>query len=269
MDTCLAGLNDITIDDVNSCFRNKILINIGHSYSLPGKCDKIFSNTDTVLGGRYKIMDHQDDRKGGSEYVEVMSDQDTFRKWLASIQGFPELVSYNLKPLHQLVSDSDIRRNLREAIITYMKHNDINRSTQPKCSDCCPKIGRKGRGRLRVYNIHASDLYGDIASKSESYVTFKYGSSLRRTDIIVSDYPSWNNEFYFYDVPVGSKVFVNVYDVDPNWEDHLGGCNFFITAGSYLYTCKLNDGKLYFDSEFKCDKHLTGEYCEYYNYYNP
>ncbi|KAL2103499.1 hypothetical protein ACEWY4_000367 [Coilia grayii] len=143
---------------------------------------------------------------GGNGWPGLFSmtrnDSAGYRRWLASIRESPEIVSYSLLPVHELVSDTTVQRHLQDEVRKYILSNGLARRPKPPgCGwnrpnlspDCCPL--HTHRGRLRVTVLRAWGLKGNPVGRTEGYVKLWYGGSYRQTGCIRSKYPIWNSHF--------------------------------------------------------------------------
>ncbi|RXN31208.1 perforin-1-like protein [Labeo rohita] len=219
------------------------------------------------------------------------SHPDSFKKWLESLKSLPDIVHYSLKPLHFLLStEHPARKGLKKAVEEYIIENALmNICSEPckigrKCSakdrcacvcessqiiksNCCPT--EKGLAILKVYDLRAKDLYGDICSKTDGTVTVTYDSQIKRTETIDNnDNPRWPETFEFGAIKIrmANKLTFEVYDADSYWNsDLLGSCSFDLRSGVVTDTCAFKYGTFFFTYEVKCAPSLQGPQCNEYN----
>uniref|UniRef100_A0A673GU02 Perforin 1.2 n=1 Tax=Sinocyclocheilus rhinocerous TaxID=307959 RepID=A0A673GU02_9TELE len=100
-------------------------------------------------------------------------------------------------------------------------------------SNCCP--AEKGLATLKVYNLRAKGLYGDVGSQTDGTVTVTYGTQIKRTETIDdNDNPRWpeTSEFGPIKIRMANKLTFKVYDADSYWNsDLLGSCSFDLRSG--------------------------------------
>ncbi|KAI2652609.1 Perforin-1 [Labeo rohita] len=218
------------------------------------------------------------------------SHTNAFKKWLESLKSRPEVVHYSLKPLHLLLSTKyPARKGLKKAIEEYIIQNALmNICSEPckigrKCSardrcacvcessrfiksNCCP--AEKGLATLKVYNLRAKGVYGDIFTKTDGCVLVKYGGRRMRTKTIDNnDNPRWPETFDYGPIKISlaSKLTFKVYDADRYWNsDLLGKCSFRLRSGVVTDACVFKYGTFYFTYKVKCAPSLQGPQCNVY-----
>ncbi|XP_014912731.1 perforin-1-like [Poecilia latipinna] len=106
---------------------------------------------------------------------------------------------------------------------------------------------------------------GDYIGSTESYVKMLFGSTYYRTDIIYSDDPYWNVNYYFGKVYTQQVLAVEIWDEDDlQHDDLLGSCVRYLSQGANRFTCTAESGRFEVRYTLTCDPHLTGQRCSQY-----
>ncbi|XP_051727739.1 perforin-1-like isoform X2 [Ctenopharyngodon idella] len=215
------------------------------------------------------------------------SHPNSFKQWLESLKSLPDIVHYSLKPLHFLLNtEHPARKGLKRAVEEYIIENalmkvcsepcEIGRksSARDRCacvcessqiikSNCCPV--EKGLATLKVYNLRAKGLYGDVRTETDGFVLVKYDTQIKRTETIDdNDNPHWSETFEFGPIKfsVDNKLTFEVYDADRYWNnDLLGTCSFDLRTGVVHDTCVFKYGTFFFTYEVRCAPSLGGPQC--------
>uniref|UniRef100_A0A3B3BTA1 Perforin 1.9 n=1 Tax=Oryzias melastigma TaxID=30732 RepID=A0A3B3BTA1_ORYME len=180
------------------------------------------------------------------------SDPSAYMEWLNSVPQNPDIISYSLDSLHELIPKSDpMRENLRSAISHYILEKGLSRepcvcqchNDPAVTSDCCPN--QKGNARVKITILRAFNLYGDYRTATDANVIVKLlGKLVGRTSVISNDdNPKWNMVLDMGDQVLSevSKLKFEVWDEDNTWDDDLlGECERVLTAG-------INNGECFFE----------------------
>ncbi|XP_060946794.1 perforin-1.3 [Limanda limanda] len=211
-----------------------------------------------------------------------------YKKWLASLRRVPGVVSYQISPLHLLVTDNPtLKSSLQEAISHYIRKSAKKLSCPGGCkvgnqnkncachcqghrmvdSNCCP--GEPGVARLNVTVVRAQGLWGDYFTKTDGYVKVFYGKKGATTPVIWNnDFPQWNYLIQLETVNLRHRVAVvfEVWDRDSGWNDNLLGKVALIPSSgrSVVKTFKLKHGSLVVRLSAVCAPSLQGALCEQY-----
>ncbi|XP_034566726.1 perforin-1.3 [Notolabrus celidotus] len=210
-----------------------------------------------------------------------------YKKWLASLRRVPGVVSYQISPLHLLVTENLVlQTSLRDAISDYIRKSakplrcpsgckigSRNQNCACHCkghqmvnADCCP--GGPGVARMNVTVVRASGLWGDYFTKTDGYVKVFYGNQKAVTSVIWNnDFPTWNYLIQLQTVNLQQRTAIRfeVWDRDNHWDDDLlGRVNYIPTSGNNVRTFKLKHGSLYVRVSATCAPSLQGSLCEQY-----
>lgn len=214
-----------------------------------------------------------------------------YKDWLTTLPQNPDIVSYSLDSLHELLPvNSPARKNLRSAISHYILEKGLWRNCSAQCQagiksnsndscvcqchndpavnqDCCPT--RKGMARVIITVQRASGLWGDYTTATDGYVKVSFnGQMVRRSPVIYNNNnPHWTMvvDLGSLDISSGQKVRFEVWDEDNSWDDDLlGQCEQILSAGVKGDLCNLNHGQLFYKWEVKCAPSLSGSSCTDY-----
>uniref|UniRef100_A0A3B3H6M9 Perforin 1.9 n=1 Tax=Oryzias latipes TaxID=8090 RepID=A0A3B3H6M9_ORYLA len=293
---CEAHLNGIEVNEVEMCLRVEASATIkGITISsevqhCQGKKDK--------LGRKITFSSYFNDRfmevKGGQTtepdlIFSASTNPSAYKDWLNSVPQNPDILSYSLDSVHELIPKSDpMRQNLRSAITHYILEKGLMKSCTDPCKagiksnsrepcvcqchnnpavtpDCCP--AEKSEARVIITVVRASKLWGDYSSGTDAYVKVFFGKLVGRTPIIADDdNPHWNMKLDL-GTQVLSKIVKLKFEVwdEDNWDDELlGTCERALTSGTKRGVCALNHGELFFNWKVECTPNLSGSYCQNY-----
>ncbi|XP_051727740.1 perforin-1-like isoform X1 [Ctenopharyngodon idella] len=243
------------------------------------KFSTMFSERETeIIGGK---INGEDLLFSGSSHPNSL------KNWLESLKSLPDIVHYSLKPLHFLLSTKHpARKGLKRAVEKYIIENALMKVCSESCkigrkcsardrcacvcessriikSNCCPAA--KGLATLKVYNLRAKGLYGDVRTETDGFVLVKYDTQKKRTETIDdNDNPRWPETFDFGPIKISmaNKLTFEVYDADSYWNnDLLGTCSFDLRSGVVHDTCVFKYGTFFFTYEVKCAPSLNGPQC--------
>lgn len=213
-----------------------------------------------------------------------------YKDWLNTLPQNPDIVSYSLDPLHQLVSPkSPWYANLRSAISHYILEKALMRNCSESCQtgikgsrdpcvcqchntpavtpDCCPV--RKGMARVMITVQKAENLWGDHGSATDGYVKVLFNDKIVQQSHVINNNnnPKWNTivDLHAQDLSSGQKVRFEVWDEDSGWDnDLLGVCEQIVAPGVKSDVCALQHGRLFFKLEITCAPSLAGDSCMQY-----
>ncbi|KAF7660571.1 hypothetical protein LDENG_00279780 [Lucifuga dentata] len=292
---CQASLQGLSVEEVKMCLDVEASASIGdNNFKTEAKhCKKDIEKTESKSSFSSLFNDRFTEIKGGhTTEPELLfsadKDPSAYKNWLNSLLQNPDIVSYSLDSLHELLpDDAPVRKNLRSAISHYIlekallrncsdtcqagRHNDHSDPCVCQChndpgvnADCCPT--HKGIGRVIITVQRGTDLWGDYTTATDGYVKVFFDRLLiRRSPVILNNNnPHWNLviDLGSQDLSAGKKVRFEVWDQDNNWDDDLlGECENALSAGVKEDLCNLQHGRLYYKWEVKCAPSLTGEAC--------
>ncbi|XP_045898407.1 perforin-1-like, partial [Micropterus dolomieu] len=227
---------------------------------------------------------------GADILFQGQSNPSVYNSWLNSLKDIPDVVRYNLKPLHTILpSGHPASAGLKKEVETYIKKNAVLKKCSESCkigqrsnkrdvcacvcnrnhhiaANCCP--AGKGLATLKVFKLYARGLYGDTWSQTDGSVQVTYGVQNKRTDIISNnDNPKWSDIFEFGPITINmkDKLKFSIYDEDSYWNsDLLGECSFNLRSGKVSDTCMLDHGTFYFSYIVECAEGLSGNRCQEY-----
>ncbi|XP_029685898.1 perforin 1.5 [Takifugu rubripes] len=277
--TCLAALKGFAEIDVKKCLNAELRMSLGFlpaNATLSNKCDNLLRGN-LSMGFYQGFMTHKIEVVGGERYFpDILYQQDpseAYDSWMNSLHDNPDVNSYAIFPLHQLVQDSQIAANLRDAITGYIQENQLredqfgskNCSPTPNLDHhCCPL--RSGRGTLKLMIHRAAGLNADTFTKTDAYVKIFYNGIYEETETVMDDdEPVWNAVYDLGSVEVGLELRLEVWDRDVFYNDVAGRCIAVPERGTHSFSCQLKRGVLYFTYVVKCDAHLTGFRCGRYS----
>ncbi|KAF7697719.1 hypothetical protein HF521_004229 [Silurus meridionalis] len=298
---CQASLQGLSVDEVKSCLDLEASVSMGIGSDMQNEahhCKKAKEKSMNKRSFSSTFSDRETNVFGGNtENVDLLfssnTDPKAYKEWVSSLPAHPDVLSYSLMPLHDLLPrKSSIRAHLRKAIEDYILQRALIRNcaspcktgvkTNPKepcsCSchnnkgvalNCCPT--QKGFAHVTVTIIKATGLYGDYFGQTDGYVKILLNGNHPRgkTSIIPdNDNPVWNRNFHLETVDLSKfgSVKLEVWDEDSGSDDDLlGGCSVQLKSGANNNICSLNHGLLYYKVQVNCITGLTGSSCMEYN----
>ncbi|MEQ2197521.1 hypothetical protein XENOCAPTIV_030772 [Xenoophorus captivus] len=295
--TCKATMNGLTATDVSDCLSVEASANIPNITSINAMakhCEEKKKNVSSGQSFSSEFSERITDVIGGNEMGVVLfqkdSDSTVFNNWLNSLKITPDVVQYNLNPLHMVLPNNHHARNgLKKEVEQYIMKNAVLKTCSESCqighrsnkrdpcacvcnssqnikSNCCP--AGKGLATLKVYKLYAKNLYGDKWSETDGSVEVKYGNQIKRTIIISNDdNPRWPEKFDFGPIVINmqNRLMFSVYDEDSNWNsDLLGECSFDLHTGTVTDSCMFDHGTFFFTYVVECAPSLGGSRCDEY-----
>ncbi|KAI4892233.1 hypothetical protein NFI96_028212 [Prochilodus magdalenae] len=295
--TCKAALNGLSGTAVKDCldveasgtYKSATLSteqrhcrNLKKTMNTDEKFSSMFNERQTeIVGGNIN---------GEDLLFSRTSHPNALKQWLESLKTIPDVVTYTLKPLHTVLKNRHpARKGLKKAVENYIRQNALKKVCSESCkvghkinardrcacvcersqnirSNCCPV--EKGLATLKVFNLRANGLFGDLWSKTDGSVEVKYGDTIRRTEVINNNNnPRWRESFEFGPIKlsISKKLTFKVYDQDTFWNsDLLGKCSFDLRSEQVTDTCYFQYGTFFFSYAVKCAPSLEGPKCADY-----
>nr|XP_020501378.1 perforin-1-like [Labrus bergylta] len=291
---CEASLKGLSVEEVSMCLETEASASFHVTVSTKSKhCKKDTDKMDTKSAFSSLFNDRFTEIKGGHTtepdlLFSADKDPSAYKEWLNTIPQNPDIISYSLDSLHELLPiNNSVRVNLRSAIGHYILEKGLWKNCSERCQagrrsdsrdscvcqchndpavnqDCCPT--RKGMAQVIITVQRASGLRGDYFTSTDGYVkVFVNKVMVQRSPVIHNNNnPRWAMivPLQSQDLSLGNKVTFQVWDKDNNWDDDLlGKCEQALSAGVKEDLCNLNHGQLFFKWEVKCAPSLSGALC--------
>uniref|UniRef100_A0A3B5LF37 Perforin 1.2 n=1 Tax=Xiphophorus couchianus TaxID=32473 RepID=A0A3B5LF37_9TELE len=295
--TCQASMNGLSATEISDCLSVEASVNFDSMASIKAMYENCKAKKQKLTHGQSfntefseRITEVVGGDKNDVVFFQGFDDPSVHINWKESLKTTPDIVTYNLKPLHTILPDGHpAKGGLKEEVEKYIKDNAVVRKCSESCqigqrsnsrdpcdcvcngnqnikSNCCP--AGKGLATLRVYNLYAKGLYGDCCSQTDGSVVVKYTNQEKRTQCIDNnDNPKWSESFDFGPIVVNShdKLTFTVYDDDILWKrDLLGSCSIDLRRGIVSNSCMFDHGTFYFSYSVECAPSLGGNRCEEY-----
>ncbi|XP_051801095.1 perforin-1-like [Acanthochromis polyacanthus] len=297
--TCEATMNGMTATEVSDCLSVEASATFAQSASIEAmtkhceaekkklgsgqRFSSVFNERETeVTGGNID---------GADVLFQGQSNPSVYNSWLNSLKTAPDVVRYNLKPLHTILpSGHPASAGLKREVEQYIKNNAVVKKCSESClighrsskrdpcacvcnsnqnvkSNCCP--AGKGLATLKVFRLYAQGLYGDKWTQTDGSVEVNYDGQTKRTVIISNnDNPAWSEKFEFGQIKINmmNKLTFRVYDEDTYWNsDLIGSCSFDLRSGKVTDSCMFNHGTFFFSYVVECAPNLSGHQCQEYS----
>ncbi|KAM4530381.1 perforin-1-like [Odontesthes bonariensis] len=294
---CEASLQGLSVEEVQMCLEAEASVSTKVNAKAEAKhCQRDSEKRDDKKDFSDLFNDRFTEIKGGHTtepdlLFSANKDPSAYKEWLTTVPQNPEIISYSLDSLHELLpANTPVRKNLRSAISHYILERGLWRNCSDRCQvgiksdsrdscvcqchneptvnqDCCPT--RKGMARVIITVQRATGLWGDHTTATDGYVKVSFGGNfVQRTRVIVnSNDPHWSTvvDLGLQDLSSKKTVRFEVWDQDSNYDDDLlGECEKVVSAGVRVDVCPLQHGRLYYKWEVECVPSLTGDSCTTY-----
>ncbi|KAM8723515.1 perforin-1-like isoform 1-T2 [Acanthopagrus schlegelii] len=292
---CEASLSGLSVEEVGMCLKTEASASVHIKVSVQTEhCKKDIEKTDSKSSFSSRFNDRFTEIKGGHTtepdlLFSAKKDPSAYKEWLNTISKHPDIISYSLDSLHELLPTKDpVRQNLRSAISHYILEKGLWRNCSQGCQagrndtrdpcvcqchnnravnqDCCPT--RRGMAQVTITVQRASGLWGDHFTSTDGYVKVFFNHQMYQTPVIYNNNnPNWAMTFDMGDnvLTAGNKVRFEVWDRDNNWDDDLlGKCEQILSARVKNEVCSLHHGNLFYKWEVKCAPSLGGDSCTDY-----
>lgn len=297
--TCEASMKGLTATEVKDCLEVEASASFANTASIESmikNCQgkkKTFSHSQSFSS---EFSERTSEVVGGDKIdADVLfngqSNPSVYNRWVDSLKSTPDVIKYNLKPLHTILPENHpARAGLKREVEKYIKNNAVLSQCSETCkighqtnkrdpcacvcnsnqnlrSNCCP--AGKGLATLKVFKLYATGLSGDFWTQTDGSVEVKFGDQTKRTAIIDdNDNPRWPETFQFgpININLANTLVFSVYDEDSYWNsDLLGQCSVVLQAGPVVTdSCMFDDGTLFYSYEAKCAPSLGGQQCQEY-----
>ncbi|XP_076121926.1 perforin-1-like [Alosa pseudoharengus] len=299
---CMVSLQGLSADEIQSCLNLEAEASVNRGGTVEARaefkhCQEEKKRMETKNSFSSNFNDRLTEIFGG-HYTDpellfsADKDPSAYKEWLSSLPVNPDVISYSLDPLHELVTPNHpVRKELRKAIKHYILQSGLWQNCSEPCksgvkrnptepcvcschgnpgvgSDCCPT--KRGLARVVITAVRASGLWGDSTTATDAYVKVfdSQGIQRGRTPVIWNNNsPEWNMPFDLGDVILSqtSMVKFEVWDEDSKWDDdRLGTCTVDLKEGTKEDVCHLNHGMFFYKLQVVCGPSLSGPSCSEY-----
>ncbi|RXM97183.1 Perforin-1 [Acipenser ruthenus] len=296
--TCKAALEGLTVNDVKDCLDVEASATVSDKGEVSAKvhhCQELKKKSNNKQSFHDSFNDRQTEITGGKAtsgdlLFSTATDPSAYQEWMESLKTTPDMVSYALEPLHNLIRfKGPVKDNLKKAVVHYILEKGLLRNCSGKCdtgarsnlgdtcscvchsgagvnSMCCPT--QRGLAKLTVKVARAENLWGDYHGQTDGFVKVILGNRVERTSIVhENNNPRWNQIFDFGSVTLtmATELKFEVWDEDNGWNDDLlGSCSWKLEKGFKENLCALNHGNIFFSYTLECGPSLGGPTCGEY-----
>ncbi|XP_063062627.1 perforin-1-like [Engraulis encrasicolus] len=280
--TCLVTVNGYSAVQAQDCIKTGLSIGLGYldASATTSNCRSLLQNVDTKAQSGLSYLNHITEVIGGNKWPGEVSlhknDSTEFRSWMESLKKTPDLISYSLLPLHELVVNETISKNVKEAVKRYLIDNAVPKQNPPqRCtgkpnlsSECCPLSTKKGHLIVRIHAAWHLGCCMDPVGHPDPYVKMAFWYWHLQTHFIKdTEHPQWNVEYNLGHIQAEHWLNLEVWDKDLHHDDHLGSCGTHLYEGHRQNSCPVRAGVFSYSYVLTCDPHLTGYQCSRYKAY--
>ncbi|XP_061905414.1 perforin-1-like [Entelurus aequoreus] len=288
---CQTSLQGLSTEEVQMCLEVEKSLTIKVTMDARYKhCKNDSDKTESKKNFSSLFNDRLTNIRGGhTNNVDLLfsagKDPSAYKQWLNTLPRYPDIISYSLESLHELVPTPE-RKNLQTAISHYILERGLMINCSGRCQagikgnsrescvcqchnvpavnqDCCPS--RRGMARVIITVQRASGLWGDHSSATDGYVKVIFNKREYRSPVILNNNnPHWATivDLGSQDLSTASTVRFQVWDQDSGWDDDLlGQCERILKAGVDQDVCAMHHGQLFFKWDVKCAPNLGSESC--------
>ncbi|XP_073491695.1 perforin-1-like isoform X2 [Aquarana catesbeiana] len=300
--TCQVTMDGMSMDELKDCLSMEASVSVlgkGEANAKASACKELSQKSNSGENFHQTFNEKSWEVRGGKIKFEQLSfdvknaDAGVFKTWMESLKTDPDIISYSLEPIHNLVEvNRPQRQSLQKAISGYILEKALHKSCScpsgsqqssgKECNCVCPTGGgqkvnccpaKRGFSKVVVTVQCASDLWGDYGSRTDAYVKISAGpgpqpGSARTETIWNNDNPKWNKRFDLgvLELSPGFSLKVEVWDEDNKYDDDLlGKCEKPVSSGVKDEVCYLEHGSVTFTVSVQCLPHLTGPLCKDYS----
>ncbi|KAK2833064.1 hypothetical protein Q5P01_016953 [Channa striata] len=294
---CQASLQGLNSDEVQMCLEAEASISMKVTITTQSKhCQKDIEKKESKGSFSSLFGDRFTEIKGGHTIEPDLlfsadKNPSAYKEWLTTVPQNPDIISYSLESLHELLpKKTPVQNNLRSAISHYILEKGLWKNCSSHCQagirsdskdscvcqchnepgvnqDCCPT--RKGMARVIITVQRATGLWGDYITSTDGYVKVFFNQMMVQRSAVIhnNNNPHWAMvaDLGPQDLSSSNKVKFEVWDEDNKWDDDLlGQCVQDLSAGVKEDVCVLQHGRLFFKWEVKCGPSLSGDLCTNY-----
>ncbi|MEQ2280481.1 hypothetical protein AMECASPLE_020370, partial [Ameca splendens] len=141
---------------VHSCLSKGVAVGLGKLSSVSTSCGNVLQNHNSSTGYASGPHQHYTEVSGGNgwsgEFAISQNDSTGFSTWLKSLKDHPDVVSYSLHPLYEIMPSDSQKKGMKVAIQQYLESNVVKISPKEPSqlgvpildTQCCPWRPQKG-----------------------------------------------------------------------------------------------------------------------------